>query len=64
LPLAVLAFPVLITAGLIEGFLSPSGEPFSTKVLVGVVTGLLLYSYGFIPGRPKAAAEPQKGFDP
>jgi uncharacterized membrane protein SpoIIM required for sporulation len=63
LPLAVLAFPVLISAGLIEGFLSPSGEPFSTKVLVGVVTGLMLYSYGLSPGRPKAAAEPQKGFD-
>jgi uncharacterized membrane protein SpoIIM required for sporulation len=54
LPLAVLAFPVLIAAGVIEGFLSPSSASFDTKVLVGVVTGLMLYSYGFIPGRSTA----------
>ncbi|HEX3052801.1 MAG TPA: stage II sporulation protein M [Aggregatilineaceae bacterium] len=49
--LAVLAIPALVTAGLIEGFLSPSDAPFGLKVMVGLGTGTLLYSYLYFGGR-------------
>ncbi len=37
--------PLLVVAGLIEGFISPSGLPWLIKLLVGLVTGGLLYYY-------------------
>ena len=37
--------PLLIVAGLIEGFISPSGLPWLIKLLVGLVTGGVLYYY-------------------
>jgi uncharacterized membrane protein SpoIIM required for sporulation len=37
--------PLLVLAGTIEGFVSPSGLPPLVKIVLGVVSGLLLYSY-------------------
>ena len=37
--------PLLIGAGLIEGFISPSGLPWPVKALVGLVTGAALHWY-------------------
>ncbi|RME57050.1 MAG: stage II sporulation protein M, partial [Caldilineae bacterium] len=37
--------PLLVLAGLIEGFISPSGFPWPVKGLVGVATGAALHWY-------------------
>lgn len=37
--------PLLVLAGLIEGFISPSGLPWPIKLAVGLITGGLLYYY-------------------
>ena len=44
--------PLLILAGLIEGFISPSGLPWPLKLAVGLSSGLLLYLYWLRAGRP------------
>ncbi|HEX6124611.1 MAG TPA: stage II sporulation protein M [Pyrinomonadaceae bacterium] len=42
---------LLVIAGLIEGFISPSGLPAAAKVATGVISGLVMYSYLFFAGR-------------
>jgi uncharacterized membrane protein SpoIIM required for sporulation len=48
------AVPWLVAAGLIEGFISPSESfPWPVKWAVGILSGVLLYSYLFFAGREK-----------
>ncbi len=42
---------LLVVAGLIEGFISPSALPAWVKVATGVISGLAMYSYLFLAGR-------------
>ncbi|MBK8046062.1 MAG: stage II sporulation protein M [Anaerolineales bacterium] len=43
--------PLLILAGLIEGFISPSALPWWIKLIIGLASGVLLYFYWFLCGR-------------
>lgn len=47
---------MLVVAGLIEGFFSPSMLPYSLKLSVAAVLGILEYSYLFMAGRKKKGA--------
>jgi uncharacterized membrane protein SpoIIM required for sporulation len=42
---------LLVIAGIIEGFLSPSNLPVWVKIGTGVLTGIAMYSYLFLVGR-------------
>jgi len=57
--------PLLVVAGLIEGFISPSGLPFWFKLAVGIVTGVALHWYWLRVGHTEdlslAAIQPQPG---
>ncbi len=43
--------PLLMIAGTLEGFVSPSDLPGGVKFLIGLTTGILLYCYLFLAAR-------------
>ena len=43
--------PLLIIAGVIEGFISPSALPWPVKLFTGIVTAIALYAYVGLAGR-------------
>jgi uncharacterized membrane protein SpoIIM required for sporulation len=49
--LLVGCLPLLVLAGLIEGFLSPSAAPPEVKLAVGLLTGVALHSFLLAGGR-------------
>jgi uncharacterized membrane protein SpoIIM required for sporulation len=57
--LVIAAVPLLVIAGLIEGFISPSDASFAVSVAVGLVSGVILYSYLILTGRePRNRKQP------
>jgi uncharacterized membrane protein SpoIIM required for sporulation len=48
---------LLVIAGIIEGFLSPSSLPASIKYSTGILTGIAMYSYLLLVGRVKPTFE-------
>lgn len=51
LVLALGAAPLLVIAGLIESFVTPSDAPIATKLIVGIVTGSLMWGWLLLAGR-------------
>ena len=47
--------PLLVVAGIIEGFISPQPIPSAIKIGIGVLTGITLYSYLFLAGHSDPA---------
>jgi uncharacterized membrane protein SpoIIM required for sporulation len=45
---------LLVLAGLIEGFISPSALPPAVRISFGLLMGLLLYSYLIFAGRGRS----------
>src|SRR3981081_1040567 len=43
--------PLLVVAGIIEGFISPQPIPNVIKIGIGILTGITLYSYLLLAGR-------------
>ncbi len=56
--------PLLVIAGLIEGFISPSNLPLAFKLLVSIGSGILLYGYLILAGRPRASRRPAEAVFP
>jgi uncharacterized membrane protein SpoIIM required for sporulation len=46
----------LVVAGIIEGFISPSSLPVVIKICVGVLSGVLMFSYLALAGRSRLVA--------
>jgi len=55
--LVVGAAPVLVVAGLIEGFISPSDLPVGIKLLIGPLSGVALYALLLTVGRQQPARD-------
>jgi uncharacterized membrane protein SpoIIM required for sporulation len=55
--LLVGAIPLLVIAGLIEGFVSPSGLPNGVKYAVGLLSGVALYLFLLGAGRAELASD-------
>jgi uncharacterized membrane protein SpoIIM required for sporulation len=51
--------PLLVLAGIIEGFISPSSLPIAVKLMVSLGSGILLYGYLLMAGRSPATADAQ-----
>lgn len=49
--LVLLAIPLLVVAGLIEGFISPTALSLEIKLMVGLVSAALMYAYLLLSGR-------------
>lgn len=52
--LVVVSVPLLVIAGLIEGFISPAETPFLLHAAVGLGSGIVLYAYLGFAGRGAA----------
>jgi uncharacterized membrane protein SpoIIM required for sporulation len=48
--------PLLVVAGTIEGFISPSELPLAAKLAVSFTSGIVLYSYLLLAGRERKGA--------
>ena len=59
--LALGAACLLVIAGLIEGFVTPSALPDAAKLAVGAATGLALYSWLLLAGRRRVPARAISG---
>lgn len=55
--LVIATIPLLVIAGLIEGFISPSDASFTMSVAVGLISGVILYSYLILTGREARAGK-------
>jgi uncharacterized membrane protein SpoIIM required for sporulation len=53
--LVLAAVPLLIIAGLIEGFISPSDAALPVHIAVGIISGIILYGYLIFVGREKSS---------
>ena len=49
---------LLVIAGIIEGFLSPSNLPVWVKTGTGILTGIAMYTYLFLVGREEVTGAP------
>jgi uncharacterized membrane protein SpoIIM required for sporulation len=55
--LIVGCIPLLVIAGIIEGFISPQPIPMAIKIGIGAITGITLYSYLLLAGREAGEAK-------
>jgi uncharacterized membrane protein SpoIIM required for sporulation len=55
--LIVGCIPLLVVAGIIEGFISPQPIPSAIKIGIGIITGITLYGYLFLAGRDEEPPE-------
>ena len=61
--LALGAATLLIVAGTLEAFVSPSTLPGAAKLAIGAMSALLLYSWLLLSGRDRTRSAPQPSFD-
>jgi hypothetical protein len=52
--------PLLVIAGIIEGFISPQPIPNAIKIGIGAITGIALYSYLLLAGSDADADQSPK----
>ena len=52
--------PLLVIAGIIEGFISPQPIPAAIKIGIGVITGITLYAYLLLAGGDDDKNQPPK----